>query len=181
MSHRVIGSDFGLFAAGARRYFRWVAGWVMGFPKLSSSRRKAATHRNRHPEERPPGRVSKDGVQCTSRQDRDGDLPRTAGAGRRDRAHRRARLDRDLVLGRPEAITDQLQGVGGCDGVSARHAPATWSDTLPDRDKRAFRGDQMRHVIHLAVDSDRPHIWVRGESRNHPSRMRDVGFGRREA
>jgi hypothetical protein len=87
----------------------------------------------------------------------------------------------NLVLGRPEAIADRLQGVGGCDGVRARHAPATWSDTFPDRDQRAFGGDQMRHVIHLAVDSDRPHIWVGGESGNHASRMRDIGVRRREA
>src|SRR4030081_1389792 len=57
----------------------------------------------------------------------------------------------------------------------------SWRDILPDRRERPFRRDQMRHVVHLAVDTERSRVWLGREGRHHAAGMRQIGTRWREA
>ena len=59
-----------------------------------------------------------------------------------------------------------------------RHRPARNSRGagLSDRGERAFRRDQMRHVVHLAIDAKRTRVGLSRESRNDTARMRQIGL-----
>jgi hypothetical protein len=60
----------------------------------------------------------------------------------------------------------------------ARHWPARNSRRagLSDRGERAFCRDQMRHVVHLAVDAKRARVGLSRESRNDTARMGQIGL-----
>src|SRR3989442_6981641 len=57
----------------------------------------------------------------------------------------------------------------------------SWCYVLSDRGERTFRRDQMRHVVHLAVDAKRSSVGLCRESRNDAARMGQIGIGRGEA
>src|SRR5712671_4267454 len=57
----------------------------------------------------------------------------------------------------------------------------SWRDILPGRGECAFRRDQMRHVVHLAVDAERSSVGLGREGRNDTTRMRQIGLRRRKA
>src|SRR6202008_736234 len=50
-----------------------------------------------------------------------------------------------------------------------------------DGGQRSSRGDQIRHVVHLAVDADRADIRLRRESRHDAACMFNIGVRRCEA
>src|ERR1700692_5142226 len=57
----------------------------------------------------------------------------------------------------------------------------SWRDILSDRGERPFRCNEMRHVVHLAVDTERSAVWLCRKGRDGTARMRQIGVRRREA
>src|SRR6202140_2273288 len=57
----------------------------------------------------------------------------------------------------------------------------SWRDILSDRGERPLRRNQMRHVVHLAVDTERSGVGLGRKGRDDTARMRQIGVRRREA